>query len=178
MSLLINLLTISRVLFSIIIFLLIFNGSYVTSIFVFFLASISDYFDGFLARKYNKESAFGEILDPVADKILVLFSLFAIAINLKSYLIGFFSALILSRELWVGALRDYNARTNNTNATKVTFLAKIKTSLQMTTIILYLIALASSIPLLIVLADIFLLTTTVITIKTGLDYSLNSLYKS
>ena len=69
----------------------------ISSIFVFFLASISDYFDGFLARKYNKESAFGEILDPVGP-------FFFVAMAIKKLFNWFFSALILSRELWVGAL--------------------------------------------------------------------------
>jgi phosphatidylglycerophosphate synthase len=49
-----------------------------------------------------------------------------LAINLSSYLIGFFAALIITREIWVGALRDLNARNNQSDATKVTFLAKIK----------------------------------------------------
>ena len=95
---------------------------------LFFLAGITDYFDGYLARKYNAVSQLGEILDPIADKILVLFVLFGLAINLSSYLIGFIGAIIITREIWVGALRDLNARNGITDATKVTFLAKIKTT--------------------------------------------------
>ena len=75
-----------------------------------FFASITDYFDGYLARKYNLVSQLGEILDPIADKILIVFLLFAITANLNSYYIGFFSAIIITREIWVGALRDFNAR--------------------------------------------------------------------
>ena len=56
---------------------------------LFFIASITDYFDGYLARKYNSVSQIGEILDPIADKILIVFLLFAISVNLTSYYIGF-----------------------------------------------------------------------------------------
>ena len=95
---------------------------YLHALILFFIASITDYFDGYLARKYNLVSQLGEILDPIADKILIVFLLFAIAVNLASYYIGFLSAAIITREIWVGALRDFNARQKNTNATKVTFL--------------------------------------------------------
>ena len=65
--------------------------------------------DGYLARKYDAVSKLGEILDPIADKILILFVLFGLAINLSSYLIGFIGAIIITREIWVGALRDLPA---------------------------------------------------------------------
>ena len=94
--------------------------------FLFVLASFTDYLDGLLARLFKEESKLGELLDPIADKILILFLLFGLAINLSSYLIGFIGALIITREIWVGALRDMNARNNKSDATKVTFLAKIK----------------------------------------------------
>ena len=86
-----------------------------------------------MARKYNAVSQLGSILDPIADKILVLFVLFGLAINLSSYLIGFIGAIVITREIWVGALRDLNARNGKSDATKVTFLAKIKTSVQLLT---------------------------------------------
>ena len=71
----INLLTITRILLApIILFFLIF-GEYLLCVFLFLLAGMSDYFDGYFARKYNAESQLGEILDPIADKILVVFIL-------------------------------------------------------------------------------------------------------
>ena len=77
---------------------------------LFFVAGLTDYFDGLLARKYNSSSQIGEILDPIADKILIIFLYFGLALNLSSYLIGFSGALIITREIWVSALRDYNSR--------------------------------------------------------------------
>ena len=147
---------------------------YFLALALFFLAGITDYFDGYFARKYHATSQLGEILDPIADKILILFVLFGLAINLSSYLIGFIGATIITREIWVGALRDLNARSGNINATKVTFLAKIKTSIQLFTISVYLFGLAINNMLLITIADIFLFVSFFITLYTGLIYSLNT----
>ena len=111
MSTFINILTLSRILLAAVIFLLLMSSDgYLLALVLFFLAGITDYFDGYLARKYNSVSQLGEILDPIADKILILFVLFGLAINLSSYLIGFIGAIIITREIWVGALRDLNAR--------------------------------------------------------------------
>jgi CDP-diacylglycerol--glycerol-3-phosphate 3-phosphatidyltransferase len=144
---------------------------------LFFIASITDYFDGYLARKYNHVSQIGEILDPIADKILIVFLLFAISVNLASYYIAFASALIITREIWVGALRDFNARQNKSDATKVTFLAKIKTTIQLFTISTYLLGLGMNNMLVLLVADILLLASLIITIYTGFIYSLNTFKK-
>ncbi len=175
MTLIINLLTFSRILIAMIIFVLLAsNNYYFLSFILFFIAGLSDYFDGLLARKYDASSQIGEILDPIADKILVIFLFFGLALNLSSYLIGFAGALIICREIWVSALRDYNSRNNNTSATKVTFLAKIKTTIQLFTISLYLFALAFNFMLIVIIADIFLIISLLITLYTGFLYTLNT----
>ena len=175
MSTFINILTVSRILIAAIIFLLLISPEkYLFALILFFLAGITDYFDGYLARKYNAVSEIGEILDPIADKILILFILFGLAINLSSYLIGFIGALIITREIWVGALRDLNARSGKSDATKVTFLAKIKTSVQLSTLAIYLFGLAINNMLIIVIADILLFISLFITLYTGLIYTLNT----
>jgi CDP-diacylglycerol--glycerol-3-phosphate 3-phosphatidyltransferase len=144
---------------------------------LFFIASITDYFDGYLARKYNHVSQIGEILDPIADKILIVFLLFAISVNLTSYYIAFASALIITREIWVGALRDFNARQNKSDATKVTFLAKIKTTIQLFTISTYLLGLGMNNMLVLLIADMLLFLSLIVTIYTGYIYSLNTFKK-
>lgn len=175
MATIINILTLSRILLAALIFILLMSpDGYFWALLLFFLAGITDYFDGYLARKYNAESQLGEILDPIADKILILFVLFGLAINLSSYLIGFIGAIIITREIWVGALRDLNARNGKSNATKVTFLAKIKTSVQLLTITIYLFGLAINNMLLIIIADIFLFISLFITLYTGFIYSINT----
>ena len=176
MSTFINILTLSRILLAVLIFVLLMSpDGYLLAIVLFFLAGITDFFDGFLARKYNAVSQIGEILDPIADKILILFVLFGLAINLSSYLVGFIGATIITREIWVGALRDFNARNKKSDTTKVTFLAKIKTSIQFFTIFVYLFGLAINNMLLILFGDIFLFIALVITLYTGYIYTYNSL---
>ncbi|MDA8696212.1 CDP-diacylglycerol--glycerol-3-phosphate 3-phosphatidyltransferase [Gammaproteobacteria bacterium] len=178
MAIFINLLTISRMALGAFIFILLTRTEmYWIAFVLFFIASITDYFDGYLARKYNHVSQIGEILDPIADKILIVFLLFAISVNLTSYYIAFASALIITREIWVGALRDFNARQNKSDATKVTFLAKIKTTVQLFTISLYLFGLATSNNIVILIADISLFNSLLITIYTGYIYTYNSFFR-
>ena len=175
MSTFINIITLSRILLAALIFILLMSpDGYLLALLLFSLAGITDYFDGYLARKYDAVSKLGEILDPIADKILILFVLFGLAINLSSYLIGFIGAIIITREIWVGALRDLNARNGKSEATKVTFLAKIKTSIQILTILIYLFGLTINSMITIVIGDIFLFISFFITIYTGFIYTLNT----
>ena len=171
----INILTLSRIFLAALIFVLLMSPDrYLLVLILFFLAGITDYFDGYLARKYNGSSQVGEILDPLADKILIIFLFFGLAINLSSFLIAFAGSLIVTREIWISALRDFNARNNNANATKVIYIAKIKTTIQLFTILVYLIALAFNKMLLIIFGDIFLVISVLITLYTGYIYTINS----
>ena len=172
---LLNLMTLSRILLAIFIFLLLAIDNYLEiALILFMLAGFTDYFDGYLARKYTLTSQLGEILDPIADKVLIVFLFFGLALNLSSYLIGFMGSCIITREIWVSALRDLNSRNLNINATKVTFLAKIKTSIQLFTIFIYLSALAFDKMLLIIFGDIFMFMSLFITLYTGYIYTLNT----
>ena len=170
---LLNALTLSRIFCAIIIYLFLFLGNnYAIALLLFFIASISDFLDGYIARKTNSESVLGEILDPIADKLLIVFVLIGLRVNLNSYLIGFMSAVIISREIWVAALRDINARNNNSEKTKVTFLAKIKTTIQMFSIFIYLFGLTVNNMIFLFFADIFLIIATLITLQTGFQYTI------
>jgi CDP-diacylglycerol--glycerol-3-phosphate 3-phosphatidyltransferase len=176
MSYFINLLTLSRIFLAVLIFLLLTRPEgYFLAFILFFLAGVTDYFDGYLARRYKLTSQIGEILDPIADKILIIFVLFGLSVNLESYLIAFIAALIITREIWVGALRDLNARQGRSDATKVTLLAKIKTTIQLFTISIYLLGLTLNNMLLILFGDMFLFLSLLITIYTGYIYTYNSL---
>ena len=141
------------------------------ALFLFLIASISDYFDGMLARAYNLESKLGAILDPIADKILVLFLLLAIVVTVKDPFVAFMSSLILAREFWISALREYASQDSNVSATKVTYLAKIKTSLQFSSISLYLASFATGNSLLLFVSHFFLFLTVLITFQTAIDYT-------
>ena len=174
----INFLTFSRIFLGAIIFLLLTRTDFYWTAFVLFLiAGVTDYLDGYFARKYQAVSELGEILDPIADKILIVFLLFAISVSISSFYIAFAGSLIITREIWVGALRDFNARQLKSDATKVTFLAKIKTTIQLFTISIYLLGLSLNNMIFLLLADSFLLISILITIYTGYQYTLNTFQK-
>ena len=171
----IQFLTYFRIFIAPIIFLLItFYDLYGWALFLFFLASISDYWDGLLARKYELESIIGAILDPIADKILVTFLILALSLELSSIFIGMVGGLMLVREFWVAALRDLNARQNNSDATKVTFFAKTKTSIQFITFSSYLFGLALNNAMILFLSNFLLFLALIITLQTGLSYTMST----
>lgn len=103
---------------------------------LFAAASITDFFDGYFARKWNAVSRMGQMLDPIADKVLVAC---ALALLLSEGRVPALAAtLILCRELFISGLREYVAGMNI--QVKVSKLAKWKTTLQMVAIFLLLIA--------------------------------------
>ena len=165
-------LTLSRLFFAPIIFLglVVFNNFILTFV-LFLIASVSDYFDGWLARRYGLASDFGAILDPIADKILLLFCLFAITLYLQDPYIGLISLIILAREFWVSALRDFASRNKISDLMDVTYLAKVKTSIQFLTLFLYFASFLLNLKLGIFVANITLFLSMLITIKTGIDYT-------
>tara|TARA_A100000164_G_scaffold381025_1_gene430838 strand:+ start:2178 stop:2714 length:537 start_codon:yes stop_codon:yes gene_type:complete len=175
MNFFIQSLTYFRIISAPIIFVLItlfdFYGS---ALFIFFLASISDYWDGFLARKYKLESMIGAILDPIADKILIVFLILGLSIELSSIFIGFAGGLMLVREFWVTALRELNSKNGRADLTKVTQLAKVKTSIQFATFGGYLFGLFLENIFIIFLSNFFLLLALIITIQTGFSYTVSS----
>ena len=168
-------LTYFRILIAPIIFLLItLYNLYGWALFLFFLASISDYWDGFLARKYKLESTIGAVLDPIADKILATFLILALCLELSSIFIGMLGGIMLVREFWVGALRDLNARQNNSDATKVTMLAKTKTFIQFVTFSSYLFGLVLNNSLILFISHFLLFLALIITLQTGFSYTISS----
>ena len=156
----------------IIFFLIVVFQSYGIALSILLLASASDYWDGYLARKYSLTSELGEILDPIADKILITFVLVGLELALDSIFIGFLGSLMLAREFWVGALRDFNARNGNEAATTVTYLAKIKTTIQLVTFCWILTGLYFNSALMIFLGNFFLFLALIITMQTGLSYTI------
>ena len=161
----------------IIFFLILVFQSYGIALSVLLLASASDYWDGYLARKYSLTSVLGAVLDPIADKILITFVLIALVLALDSIFIALLGSIMLAREFWVGALRDFNARNGNEAATTVTFLAKIKTTMQLLTLCWILSGLYFNNTLMIFLGDFFLFLALIITLQTGLSYTIATFKK-
>lgn len=136
-----NLLTISRILVIPVIFLSIYIHTPVWSMFaavLFIIASITDYFDGYLARSRNETSAFGRLLDPIADKLLVASALIVILADNMVHPINFIPVIvILCREILVSGLREFLAEVHV--GMPVTRLAKWKTGFQMTALSMILV---------------------------------------
>lgn len=93
-------------------------------------AAVTDFLDGFLARKMKLTSRFGAFLDPVADKLMVSFSLVLLA-GERGYAVAVPAALILCREVGVSALRERLAESGERDVVAVGFAGKVKTTLQL-----------------------------------------------
>ena len=129
-----NVLTLFRALAAIVLPVIIIYGGEVGALMatpILILAGISDYFDGFYARKYNVTSNFGKILDPVADKLLVIGIILALASeNMLDYYYSFIPALlIVLREILISGLRE--SISSYKISLEVTLLAKWKTTIQL-----------------------------------------------
>ncbi len=102
---------------------------YQLALYLFTVASITDYIDGYIARKLKVESPFGEMLDPIADKLLIAGVLLALAsVETSGWLFMVPALIILIREFMISGLREYLAKQNI--STPVTILAKWKTTAQ------------------------------------------------
>jgi cardiolipin synthase (CMP-forming) len=101
--------------------------------FLFALASFTDYLDGLLARMFKEESKLGELLDPIADKILVATALILLVMNgtIKNYEV-IAAIIILTREILISGLREFLAK--GSIVMQVTSLSKLKTFIQMVSI--------------------------------------------
>jgi len=98
---------------------------------VFAFASITDWLDGWIARKYHQYSAFGAFLDPVADKLMVAVALFLIVQGHPTPWMAFWAAVIVGREIAVSALREWMAELGQRATVRVAVIGKIKTIAQM-----------------------------------------------
>lgn len=103
--------------------------------FVFWLAAITDWFDGYLARRLNQSSAFGAFLDPVADKLIVAAALLMITHTYASLWVTIPAIVIMVREIFVSALREWMSEQGASDAVKVSFIGKAKTMTQMLALI-------------------------------------------
>ncbi len=148
---------------------------YLASLVIFVVCSFSDFLDGYLARKFNKESSLGKLLDPIADKILLCSTILSIILITNDYFIGFMGTLILIREFWVSGLREYTAVNNIQGASDVSYLAKIKTTLQFIAIGSYLFSFSYGLSLGIFISSFILFLSLLVSFKTGMTYTENVL---
>lgn len=98
---------------------------------LFGIAAITDLIDGYVARHFNQMSRFGEFLDPVADKLMVVIVLVMLVQAQSSLWEDIIAMIIIGREITVSALREWMASIGERATVKVQFSGKIKTTMQM-----------------------------------------------
>ena len=122
----------------VLVFYLPFEWTNFAAAFVFAFASVTDWLDGWIARRYNQFSEFGAFLDPVADKLMVAVAL-VIVVSVKdgaqALWMALFSAVIIGREIAVSALREWMAELGQRAKVKVASIGKIKTIVQMVALV-------------------------------------------
>lgn len=105
---------------------------------VFLAAAVTDWLDGFIARRFNMYSAFGAFLDPVADKLMVAVTLFLIVQENPTPLMAIVSAVIVGREIAISALREWMAEIGQRRRVRVAMLGKLKTVMQLVAVVVLL----------------------------------------
>lgn len=136
-----NLLTLLRILLIpvlVIVFYLPFEWSKTAATWVFILAAVTDWADGFLARRMQLTSALGAFLDPVADKLMVATALVLIVQADPQFWLALPAVVIIGREITISALREWMAELGARAQVAVSEIGKIKTAAQMLSITLLL----------------------------------------
>jgi CDP-diacylglycerol--glycerol-3-phosphate 3-phosphatidyltransferase len=113
-------------------------GANVLATLVFALAALTDWFDGYLARRWNQTSAFGAFLDPVADKLVVAVALVLLVEAHSTVWMAIPAAVIIGREITISALREWMAEIGQRATVAVSMIGKIKTTAQMTALLMLL----------------------------------------
>ena len=137
-----NTLTLIRIAFIpviVLMFYLPYDWARPASAWIYFVACITDLFDGYLARKLNQQSALGAFLDPVADKLIVGVALVLLAAfqpdpsatEFTTTIIVLGSIVIIGREITISALREWMAEMGKSSMVSVSMLGKVKTAAQM-----------------------------------------------
>lgn len=119
-------------------------GLYWTSFILFLLAAVSDWFDGFLARKYNVCTKLGGVMDHIGDKLLVVNTLIMLTVMMPVWFIVVPVILMIARELYISGLREFlGTQKIEMPVPKARFsMGKIKTTLQMIAIVAFLLMFA------------------------------------
>lgn len=136
-----NILTLSRIIMIpifVFIFYLPLQWSYFVSASIFALAAGTDWLDGYLARRLDQSTPFGAFLDPVADKLMVAVALTVLIEAHASLVLTIPATVIIGREIVISALREWMAEIGSRASVAVSYIGKIKTVAQMTSITLLL----------------------------------------
>lgn len=182
-----NILTLARILvipFFVLIFYLPTTWSHVAAACIFALACVTDWLDGYLARRLHQSTKLGAFLDPVADKIFVCITLVLIVgepqfqfISLRATVFSIPiaaltipAAIIVSREIIVSALREWMAELGKRTSVAVSYLGKVKTTIQMLALTVLLYCDSTTPPLIVISGYVLLYIAAVLTIWSMVIY--------
>lgn len=149
-------------------YLIAFPHNHLIAALLFAIASFIDWADGYTARKRNEVSSLGAAFDHIADKILIASVLIAITYQSQSVTITLCTLLIVSRELFVSGLREHMSSIGQRDLVQVAWLGKIKTALQMITVLLILASEPIALPTLV--GEILMVLVTLFTIISAWTY--------
>ncbi len=107
---------------------------------IFGAAALTDWLDGFLARRWNQMTPFGAFLDPVADKLMVAVALGVLIEAYANWWLTLPALVIIGREIVISALREWMAEIGKSANVAVSWVGKVKTTFQMLSIFLLLLA--------------------------------------
>jgi CDP-diacylglycerol---glycerol-3-phosphate 3-phosphatidyltransferase len=136
-----NILTLARIAFIpllVVLFYLPFSWSMPVAAGLFGLASITDWLDGYLARRWNQSTPFGAFLDPVADKLMVVVALALLIERYDTLVLTLPALVIIGREIVISALREWMAEMGKRGMVAVSWIGKLKTTLQMVSLLILL----------------------------------------
>ena len=119
----------------VLLFYLSFPGSHLATAAVFGLAGITDWLDGYLARKLGQATPLGAFLDPVADKLMVAVALALLIERYDAWWFTLPAVIIIGREIVISALREWMAELGKRTSVAVSYLGKVKTTAQIVAII-------------------------------------------
>jgi CDP-diacylglycerol--glycerol-3-phosphate 3-phosphatidyltransferase len=139
---------------------------------IFILAAVTDWLDGWIARRFGMSSAFGAFLDPVADKLMVAVTLFLLVQSHATPLLAITAAVIVGREISISALREWMAEIGQRATVRVAMMGKIKTAMQIVAIVVLLLEHNKEAELLRYwrVGEALLIIAAVLTIWSGLSY--------
>ncbi|WP_087020165.1 CDP-diacylglycerol--glycerol-3-phosphate 3-phosphatidyltransferase [Thaumasiovibrio subtropicus] len=103
---------------------------------IFVIAALTDWLDGFLARKLNQTTRFGAFIDPVADKVMVATALVLVVESYQTIWVTIPAITMIGREIIISALREWMAEIGKRNSVAVSWVGKVKTTAQMAALVL------------------------------------------
>jgi CDP-diacylglycerol--glycerol-3-phosphate 3-phosphatidyltransferase len=168
-----NLLTLFRLVLIpvfVVVFYLDFPGQYAVCAIIFALAAITDWLDGYLARKLQQTSPFGAFFDPVVDKLMVVLALVLLVSRDAGIALTLSAGIIICREILVSALREWMAELSQRGHVAVSMLGKYKTATQMVAIPMLIMSGSVASPELRLAGNILLYIAVVLTLYSMLIY--------